>query len=579
MQVSLSPKIEPFRLFYTLPQKQRDSAFFRNQPANGILTQAAVKTSLAPAVSKASLYDRKINALPLTGMALAESAEIALFLMVASTALIAIGIGASFSLPAALEPRLMGHSAWTNTYCINKGNGSMPKYLRYSGETPERAFREPGAEVFPVAFGIFASLFEIAFFLAINPGCFEKMALRRAEADSFSKVDAILSKLSAMVDADNEELLPQDIKEVFPYLTEPQLKLLNFSHLAQAKETWGPLFHEKLTGSLYSKPQLAIWRLFQHLLEADNYLQKTIISDKISQKIIGSDPAFFQVLFVALKPVDVGIQAIFQRILKKNILHPKLANRIGKENFKEIFSRMALGENLTDILASISKDASIQGQQDPFEAFHTHGCLEVHSWIECYNYYLQALQGDNAAVCHWLELYLVKHMDYLASAPSIIEELAGLQANFLFLKIDTHLSQLTPPDFQSEDFKTSYCFAIKLQLQQYTLQLRKHCMTQINSYDFPSTDELKVYMEIQAIYAQLEMLFADHLPTYLQALETRILSLLPAHPKMLGGLANCARSNHDIWLLEILSKAYFSNKILYDIDWLSPFSEQDFHVT
>lgn len=97
------------------------------------------------------------------------------------------------------------------------------------------------------------------------------------------------------------ELTSKDAAVIFPFLSDAQLKLLHFKQLEKAKSLWPEKFQKKLDDHLFSKKQLAIWRLFNHYIKASALRQGKILSKNLYQDLIVSEPLFFQKIIQNLK--------------------------------------------------------------------------------------------------------------------------------------------------------------------------------------------------------------------------------------------------------------------------------------
>lgn len=576
MQIQSNPKIEPLHLFYAPLYKQRENLFLRYHSTEKVLTQKDLKDSLL--AQKVFFQAAQLPCLTV-GFRYSGRAMFAIgaLSMTMTMAIVYSQINEIFNF--ALEE--LGSQT---EVCINKGNDTMPDALYY----PRTPFQRrgnwrgtPGFEglafVIPAEWMVFCMFgMVVCNLLNVRETC-EVAALNRAKQKASDEIDAIINTLPAMIGSDHVEVSAHELCKAFPYLSEDLLKLLNFTQLAEAKEAWTVLFQERLAASLYSKPQLAIWRLFDHLLDAEEYMQKQILSDKLNQKIIAGDPVFFQALFIALQPQDEEIKSIFKRIFKKKLMRPDMANKLTADNFRGIFQHMERGGNLLDMLGAIAQASSpsqAADTQDPFAEFLTHGRLDIQSSPEYCAYYKRIFEHGDPHLKQWFESYAIPYIDYMASNPYILEDLGQMGADSLLLKIDTYLSRSNLPAFHTDDFAACYTFAKKHLLHQYSHSLNEHCLAEIESYAFHATPGHKVYDEIQTMRRQIEISFADHMQPFLDALEKRVLTLLPSLPKMIAKLAELAQINNNAWMLDLLKRAYSSNQTLYDTHWLCPFPDQ-----
>ena len=193
-----------------------------------------------------------------------------------------------------------------------------------------------------------------------------------------------------------------------------------------------PLFQQKICH--FSKQQRAIWRLFNHIVGANDHLRSQICSKKNLHALMRGR-IFFQALISELQPKSPLLVDICKDILRHDILKKSIARRLSEENLEQIVKCVSQAEDLAEVMASLQLPTTRCNQEgDVYSAFMRTGKLTIHSAEECYDYYKQSLIGGNQNLIAWFEAYLARHLDVFiqpAYRAPILNELSALGANGL----------------------------------------------------------------------------------------------------------------------------------------------------
>lgn len=193
------------------------------------------------------------------------------------------------------------------------------------------------AAIFPIFVGLIAVVYILAKQL---------FRIDRNHQVSFKneEIDTMIEQLPANLDA---EVTPEHIVLIFPFLNPSVLYRLNFAMLKEARKNHTTLFRKHLDDGSYSPTQLAMWRLFDHLVAADSEEQKEILSHKMSQHIISYDSLFFEKVVKNLRIIDNETIKICKTILKKIVIEKGILLQ-SHHSLKFIILSLASGVKLDD---------------------------------------------------------------------------------------------------------------------------------------------------------------------------------------------------------------------------------------
>jgi hypothetical protein len=373
-------------------------------------------------------------------------------------------------------------------------------------------------------------------------------------------------------------VLPRDIKLAFPYLGENELPLLTFSHLLKAKRYWKELFEERLKGCLYSSSQLAIWFLFQRLVDSDEEKRSLILAQSSAQRIVGSDPIFFEKVVQMLQPDGGTTSQILQKIFKDQILHPEVASQINEMQIGSILTALAQGASMVSaIRRELETDSSLDEIELPaYERFCKTGKLRIHSVEEWFGYYKRSIDEGDMPLAEWFQGYIAADMEVFVDHPrfpEMLEELSALKSKSLLNSIDKHLEKNGLfPSFDSDHFEQMYLFAVKHPLRMYAEALRAHFESSLSNFVFSNESSL-IARDVKFFHERIISLFADHQEPLLKILKDKISSFLENSPPQIEEVADAAREYHHAWLLEQVYAVYCTNIPLFSRYWLSPLKE------
>jgi len=421
--------------------------------------------------------------------------------------------------------------------------------------------------------------------------------------DSFNqKLDFAIVKLIYASDL-KMEVPAKDIKHVFPYLSKKELPLLNFLQLKKAKKHFKVLFEEHLNKSRYSEKQLAIWRLFSHC--SDTGKRKTILAEKTSQAIIGSDPFFFETLVRTLQPLKTDEITTFAEILKSRILTEETASNLSKEKLEFIINNISKNHDLKRLMESATANKSLSDfsvdvysgteieieielededkneddLQITFQHFLKTGKLTIQNTNECYLLLKMAHDSEKNEIAAFLEKYLITHFaEFLENRnlQALLDELTKNKMDKFKIGIDEHLEKtwgmpLQLP-FYSGDFECNCLFAKKNELVILSRSLYNHYVRALNELELKEpASELNAL--IQKILQQIEELFKEHEATMHAILEEKMTAFLKSSPDRVEQLLTAAECSDNTWLAALIKKVYKEDKIFFSGHMLSPLDD------
>lgn len=570
MEIAYNPA--KITLYYQ-PIYSSPPSYFKFQKADEFLTEGAVKTKLAE--RKISIIDEDLldqdtfTDLVFNGIAICFPL---IFYIIFG--------GGQFSEPQDNEP-LCSRNFWEiKDPAVNNSwdhRLSYPCIMNYYDRKRHHSMK-PYLSLIILGTSIVIT-FVVSFILRNN-----RTTKQNCLADRFNQHLEVYSSKLTKRDDETLELLPKNAGIIFPYLSDDQLKLLNFPQLKKAKKYWEALFIEKLETSKFSKQQLKIWRLFQHLIEANPKRKLHILEEKISCQIIGSDPYFFETLVKTMHPISNEISTIFSTILKNEILEEKTSLKLDENDFMEIIETIGKGLKLKDIVRTKLGDLPFMERSknsiiDRLEEFLETGELTLEEPAEIYDFlkFMKKFKCNTQPVTEWMENYFDTHLDEILKTQDLKLWLLDMNEHHMHtlkLKIDHYCEKKWRDEardiFDIDQFESDYRFAKDYDLFLFEHTLRDYYLHEINNFIF-AEGEIEFVKEITLFSLQIEELFCQRKATFLKPLERKIVKLLENAPEKIEKIATAAHEVDNYWLKALLQQVYEKNPEFYSSHWLSPF--------
>jgi len=430
----------------------------------------------------------------------------------------------------------------------------------------------------------------------------------REEKQGKQQLDVAIKQLSYVDDLE-AEIPAKDIKVIFPYLSKVTLVKLKFLQLKKAWKHHKDIFLERLKKSEFSKQQLAIWRLFDHLIGASRSEKEMILEEKISRGIIGSDPDFFELVVRTVQPLQNNEILHFSDILEKSVLTDEAASLLNKETLQSIVINISKENPLADLVEAalagkelidkkfspidLSISSEIEGDEEKIkelkvERFLKKGKLTLQNINECYELLKIVKQSENEGAANegaanFLEKYLIIHLEVFLQAfvgeterQVLLDDIHALNLEKLKTSIDAHLNKTWKKRFQSsfdEDLFYRDClFAKKNGLTILAASLQHHYTQDLNDFALPEKAQAFEEMILKTLQ-RIDELFEDQKPAMLAILEDRIDDFLTDFPNTIEQLATLAEENDNLWLKKTIIKVYKADPDHFSSHWLSPFED------
>lgn len=402
-----------------------------------------------------------------------------------------------------------------------------------------------------------------------------KFKFRSNSINRFNEqLDHAISRLS-YIENQEAEAPASDVVLGFPYLSDEQLSLLNFSQLKKIRKYWSDsgLFQKKLKALAFSDQQNTIWRLFEAIMSAAPTQRRKILKVNLWQKIIGKEPLFFQMLVRAIKPIDNKMKSILCDILGKKILMPKAPTF----DLGSIVEAVADGQKLFKVASGIIQNLKVQGiRENQFQRFRDTGKLVFKDAAEGYGYYKLAKDLQDESVADYLETYLKTCLSSLLEQKDrnlLFKELTELDFESLKLSVEQHLNEILLPECDSDLFETEFAFAKDYDLVVRMNLLKQKYITFLKEENIflDTHNAAQLILSINRLLNQIGRLFPDEPEAMVQLLKERIVSLLHASPETIENFADAALKNQNPWLIRVIAQTYEDHKDHFAPYWLTPF--------